>query len=217
VIDLRPDPLVGEGADRRHHGVNIAVAWPWPKELEATYQAFARSVAALHPGLYVYPFATTHITVLTAVNFKSYPDPNEDLVREIDRAAVELATFVEENSRDLPPFTLELGHPVLVPAAAFVPMTNRTGEIAKIRERALRFCRAAGGILGLASAPQAVHSTILRFRGVPSDPTAFASRFAQIARGADFGDIAIDRLLVTLETKPYMREGSVVRSIDLSA
>jgi hypothetical protein len=215
-LGFRRDPLAAEHADRRHLGFNIAVAWPLPASLERTYADFERRVAALDPGLYVYPFATTHVTVLTAVNFKSYPDPELAQVHDIERAADELGRFLAENTGDIRAFSLEAGRPALARGAAFIPMTNLTGEIAKVRERALAFCRGAGGLVAQASAPQAIHSTVVRFREVPLDPIAFADAFDELAQEVDFGSIAIGRLLVTLETKPYMREGRVVRNIELS-
>jgi hypothetical protein len=216
-VGFRRDPLAAEHADRRHYGLNIAVAWPLPAEVEAAYGEFAQRVGALHPELYVYPFSMTHVTVLTAVNFKSYPDPTEVQMRDIDRVAVELGQFLAGSSGDLRAFSLETGRPALASRAAFVPMTNPTGEIAKVRERALAFCRAEGGILAHASAPSAIHSTVVRFREPPPDAIAFADAFDAIASGVDFGRIAIGRLLVTLETKPYMRDGRVVRSVELSS
>ena len=214
-LGFRRDPLVGEHADRRHHGVNIAIAWPLPNEALGAYREFERRVSALHPGLYVYPFATTHVTLLTAVNFRSYPEPGDAQVHDIDRAAEKLARFVAENTNDLQPFSLETDSPVLASAAAFVPMANPTGEIARIRERALAFCWAQGGVLAHASAPETVHSTVLRFRDPPPDAIAFANAFDEIAANIDFGRLPIDRILVTLETKPYMREGRLARSIEL--
>src|SRR5689334_13695730 len=76
------DPLVGEHADRAHCGLNLAVAWPLP-ELAQAYGALARRIEALDPGLYVYPYATTHITVLTAVSFKLYPDASSEILRAV--------------------------------------------------------------------------------------------------------------------------------------
>jgi hypothetical protein len=212
---FRRDPLAAEHADRRHHGLNIAIAWPWPTALESAYGEFARRLAALHPGLYVYPFATTHVTVLTAVNFKTYPDASDADVRDIDRAADDLGRFLAESTGDLGAFALDTSRAALATAAAFIPMSNPTGEIAKVRERALAFCRAQGGVLAHASAPQAIHSTMLRFREPPADTLAFADAFDEIARELDLGTIVIDRLLVTLETKPYMREGRLARTIEL--
>jgi hypothetical protein len=210
------DPLASEHADRRHYGLNITIAWPLPRELERTYGEFERHVRALDPGLYVYPFANTHITVVTAVSFKKYPEPSVEQIRDIDRAAEELGQFVVDNTSDIRPFSLETGTPVLASAAAYIPMQNPTGEIARIRERCLAFCRAKGGVMADASAPESmVHSTILRFRESPAAELTFADAFDAIAKRLDLGRIAIDRLLVTLETKPYMREGRVARSVEL--
>jgi hypothetical protein len=217
VTEFRRDPLAAEHADRRHYGFNVAIAWPWPPEIEAKYRDFERRLADLDPGLYVYPFSTTHITVLTAVSFKEYPDPSEATVGEIDRAADELGRFVAASTGDLSAFSLEAGRPMLSPAAAFVPLRNPTGEIAIVRERALAFCRGAGGVMARASAPETIHSTVMRFREAPRDAIAFAKSFDEIARDVDFGTFAIDRLLVTVETKPYMRAGRVARSVELRA
>jgi hypothetical protein len=215
-IGFRPDPLAAEHADRRHHGLNITIAWPLPQALEPAYREFERRVGALDRSLYVYPFANTHITVVTAVSFKSFADPTEAQVRDIDRAADELGAFLAENTSDLRAFSLEAGTPVLASAAAYVPMQSPTGEIAKIRERCLAFCHRAGGVMAQASAPRSmIHSTVLRFREPPRDAMAFADAFDEIASGVHLGAIAIDRLLVTVETKPYMREGRVVRSFEL--
>ena len=205
------DPLVAEQADRAHVGLNIAVAWPLP--LEPAYRIFERAASALGPSLYVYPHPTTHVTVLTAVNFKAYPDPEAARIEEVDHAARELFDFLSAAVDDIAPFELDVGPPVLTSAAAFLPMRNATGEIARIRERALAFCRSSGGILANASAPRAIHSTVLRFRQLPSDPVGFSKEFDRVARSLRFGTMTIDRLLVTLETKPYMRDGCVTNEI----
>jgi hypothetical protein len=209
------DPLVGEHADRMHYGLNITVAWPLGATIDAAYRAFEKRVALLDSGTYVYPLATTHITVLTAVSFKRYPDPSSQTIRAIDAAAGRLDAFLAGDARDIGPFTLEIGPPVLARGAAFLPMKNATGEISRVRERALAFCRAAGGVLADASAPRAIHSTVLRFREQPRDPIAFARAFDAIARTLHFGSMTIDRLLVTLETKPYMRAGRVMDTVAL--
>jgi hypothetical protein len=211
------DPLVAEHADRDYLGVNIAVAWPLPPELEPAYRSFERAASALDPGLYVYPHATTHVTVLTAINFKQHPDPDAALARDVDCAARELADFLVASTRDISPFKLEVGAPVLTSAAAFLPIKNDTGEIARVRERALAFCRTESGLLANASVPRAIHSTILRFRDPPRDAAAFERAFDSIARSLHFGTMTIDRLLVTLETKPYMRDGRVAHEVRIGS
>jgi hypothetical protein len=214
---FRRDALVAEYADRRYCGLNITVEWPLPANIETTYRDFARELGAVSPALYVYPFATTHVTVLTAVNFKSNPDPDEARVRDVDLAAERLADFLDASAGDIDPFALEIGRPVLASSAAFLPIKNPTGEVARVRRRALDFCRQAGAPFESASAPRAVHSTVLRFVEAPRDPVAFAQRFDEIARNFTFASISVERLLVTLETKPYMRDGRVVRGVALHA
>jgi hypothetical protein len=209
------DPLVGENADRPYAGLNLAVAWPLPRAIEPAYLDFERRTRAIDEGIYVYPFATTHVTVLTAVNFKLYPDPTPDFLQPLEAAAAALGDFVREATTDMAPFALDIGSPVLARVAAFLPIRNPTGEIDRLRERALAFCREAGGILADASAPTTIHSTILRFRDLPRDPAAFARAFTEVANTFHPCRVLVDRVLVTFEMKPYMRAGSVASSIAL--
>jgi hypothetical protein len=212
---LQQDPLVGVHKDRAHLGLNITVAWPLPAHLEPAYIAFAERLQALDSGLYVYPFSTTHVTLVTAVNFRQHADPAVEATRSIGEASARLGDFVMETTRAMSAFAVDFWPPVLARAAAFVPMQNRTGEIALLRERALAFCRAAGGILSNATAPKSIHSTIARFRELPPDALAFARAFDEIAHTLHLGSATIDRVLVTLEAKPYMRAGRVVASAPL--
>jgi hypothetical protein len=157
------------------------------------------------------------VTVLTAINFKQHPNPDPALVREVDDAARALADFLTAATHDIETFTLDVGAPVLTSAAAFLPIRNDTGEIARIRERALAFCRREGGLLANASVPRAIHSTVLRFRDPPRDAAVFERAFDSIARSLHFGTMTIDRLLVTLETKPYMRDGRVAHEVRIGS
>jgi len=208
-----PDSLVDEHADRACIGLNLAVGWPLPSPLGDAYAELAARVASIDPAVYVYPPATTHVTVLTAVNFKRYPNPTADTVRSVDEAADALGDFTTQALIGVLPFELEVGSPVLARAAAFLPMNDQAGAIATLRDRVLPFCRTQGGILTDASAPRAVHSTFLRFRRAPADALAFARAFDEVARDFAPTRVAIDRVLVTLETKPYMRAGSITRTV----
>jgi hypothetical protein len=209
------DPLVGDDADRPYAGLNLAVMWPLPARFEAAYLEFQERSEALHEGLYVYPFATTHVTVLTAVNFKRHPNPTPETWRRLEEAADALGAWIEGATSDIVPFALDIGPPVLARAAAFLPIKNPTREIALLRERALAFCRSVGGILADASAPKSVHSTVVRFREAPGDVAAFAQAFDGVAGTFHLGRAVVDRVLVTLETKPYMRAGSIATSVVL--
>jgi hypothetical protein len=213
-LDFVPDPLAGEQADRPHVGLNVAIAWPLPIP-RASYETLASRLRALDPALYVYPFAYTHVTLLTAVSFKTNPDPSPSTVQAVEDAAATLGDFLHGATRDIAPFTIDIAPAVLMPAAAFLPIANPTGEIALVRKRALEFCASSGGVIAGAFAPRAIHSTIMRFRAPPRDPAAFARAFDEVAADFCFGEGTIDRVLVTLETKPYMREGRILRSAPL--
>jgi hypothetical protein len=215
LTEFAADPLVGAFADQHVAGLNIAVAWPLPESMRDAYLDLAARVAALDPELYVYPYETTHVTLLTAVNFKRHCDPSSETIRTVDNAAAALGLFVAEATRDLGPFVLEVGRPALAEAAAFFPMRNAGGEIAALRERALAFCRAEGGILSDATAPRTIHSTFVRFRQPPRHPLTFASEFESTAKTSRVDRIEVDEILVTFETKPYMRAGRRAHSIPL--
>ncbi len=209
------DPLVGDDADRQVAGLNIAVAWPLPESVRAAYLDLAARVTAFDPGLYVYAYETTHVTLVTAINFKQYPDPSPDTVHLVESAAATLADFVVDAASDLAPFDLEISSPALARTVAFFSMLNPSGEIARLRERALDFCRRHGGILSNAAAPRTIHATFVRFRRPPRDALAFAAQFEAAARTSRVDRIHVDEILVTLETKPYMRAGHRAHRISL--
>jgi hypothetical protein len=209
------DPLVGTYADRRVCGLNVTVAWPLPELCRAAYLDFAARIEKLDPGLYVYSFETTHVTVVTAINFKQHPDPSDEWVSRVERQGTELGNFVASATSDMLPFALEIGPPVLARAAAFFPILNPTGEIFRLRDRVLSHCRAAGGILKGALAPRAVHATFLRFRECPLSPFALANGFESLARGFRLGGARVDEVKVTIELKPYMREARPAACIAL--
>jgi len=155
------------------------------------------------------------VTVLTAVNFKRYPNPKAETLRRLEEAADALGAWIDGAVNDMSPFELDIGPPVLARAAAFLPIRNPTHEIALLRERALAFCLSFGGMLADASAPQSVHSTVVRFRETPPDAAAFGQAFDRVARTFNLGRTVVDRVLVTVETKPYMRAGGIARSVVL--
>jgi hypothetical protein len=209
------DPLLGPLGKRPFAGLNITMAWPFPNELRRAYEKLTDELSALDPGLDLYPFERSHVTVVTAVSFKEHAHPSTETVKEVADAAALLGDFLFDATRDMGPFAIDVGPPVLARAAAFLPMKNPGGEVARLRDRTLAFCRSTGGILARAVAPRIVHSTLLRFRRVPTDAHAFAAGFERVVRGVWLGQIRIDELAVTLEPKPYMREGTKARVVGL--
>jgi hypothetical protein len=214
AIEFQADELLaGNYDDCPVCGLNITVGWPLP--IESSYRDFARSMSDLDPGVFVYPFEQTHITVLTALNFRLQMNPTPSDVRLVEEAAERLGEFVQRLGRGLLPFVISVGSPVLTSRAAFLSVSNASGEIEMIRQEALGFCLGDGGLLGGAQAPSIVHSTFLRFRRPPKYPKEFAAKFREIGDRTRLGSGPISEVLVALETKPYMREGRVIRRIGL--
>jgi hypothetical protein len=56
----------------------------------------------------------------------------------------------------------------------------------------------------------------MRFKSVPSDLARFVAEFEEAAGAAQPVEIMIEELLLTTETKPYMREGTVEHRFPLA-
>jgi hypothetical protein len=209
------DELLAANSDERPAcGLDIIVGWPLPIE-RRPYDDLAERISSLDQGVYVYPFEQTHITVLTAVNFKRALDLTHGRIRVVEDAAKNLSEFVEDLGRRINPFAISIGRPVLSSRAAFLPIVNPKGEIEAIRRAALAYCLGAGGLLSQAQAPTIIHSTILRFRRPPQNPVKFASRFREIGDGTALGSGTICAVVVALEIQPYMRRGTVMQVVPL--
>jgi hypothetical protein len=203
------DPLLTE-ADAPVFGLNVAFAWPLPAEFRAAYDEMYGRLAALDPGVYVYPHAQTHVTVATVVSFKEHSQPTPAETARLRDLVPAIARSLERACDRVAPFAIEIGAPVLVRTAAFLPILNRGGEVRRLRQVLIDELRGVEPTLATLKLPNAVHSTVLRFRQPPAEPNTFVERFRDIARGVTFGKATVDELLVTTETKPYMRDGEIV-------
>ncbi len=204
VLDRLDDPVLG---------LNVAFAWPLPAELRSEYERLGRALGALDEAVYVYPFERTHVTLATLVDFRRFPAPTAAQRAAVLGLVPAVADVLDEAVRALRPFAIDIGPPVLVRGAAFLPISNPGGEVRRVRED-LRSRLAGNTLLGL-EVPKAVHSTILRFRRVPDDPEALRARFEEIGRQTRFGRAQVDELLITTETRPYMAGGDVVHRATL--
>jgi hypothetical protein len=63
--------------------------------------------------------------------------------------------------------------------------------------------------------PGIIHSTVMRFRQPPPDLEKFLSAFDALAAETDFPPIQVGEILLTSETKPYMRAGEILRRFKL--
>jgi hypothetical protein len=209
------DPFVGAGLKQAVCGLNVAVAWPFPAHFQDRYQEIAGRLAALDANVYVYPFAATHITLLTIVSFKRYPMAPPQTEAEIAAIAPCVLEFLGTVHTPSGPLAIDVGPPVLARTAAFFPIREPTGRLLAVRTQLVDFCRRQGGLVADASVPIALHSTVLRFRSPPDDREKFTTAFAAMARTAGLGRGMVDEVLVTLETKPYMRAGKVMGRVPL--
>jgi hypothetical protein len=203
------DPLL-DGLDTPVLGLNVAFHWPLPAAFRAGYDRLRGLLLALDPGVYVYPFEQTHVTVATIVSFKRHERPDSVEQDRILSIVPRLANVLDDACATLPPFEIDVGAPVLVPAAAFLPITNPTGEVAAVR----RHLSAAGAFPEL-QIPRAIHATMLRFRRPPRDAGRFARHFEDTARAVRFGKARVHSVLVTTETRRYMMAGRIVHQVPL--
>jgi hypothetical protein len=218
---LVADALLATEPDAPVFGFNLACAWPFPAPAARFYKPIAERLAALGPAVYVYPAWQTHVTIVTFINFSLHrrmePQPLAALqslihpVRELIRPL--LAGLA---------FELVLGAPVLTRKAAILPIADPTGAMTRLRQSiraALEGDPALYGELvhGGLNVPGIVHSTIMRFKSEPASLAKFLADFDAVAADIEPCPLAIDELLLTTETKPYMREGEIVDRFPLAS
>jgi hypothetical protein len=215
---LLVDPFLSHDADVPVFGLNLACAWPFPESCRAGYEALAAQLRELGPEWYVYPFATTHVTLMTLVSFSRHVQPARERVCNLAALIPSILPALQPLFDPASPeraraFTLEPQPPVLTRAAVILPLRNADGAVSRLRQR-------AGGLLagdralhqelsrcGL-NVPGIIHSTIARFGRQPPDPAALLARFDALA-AADLPAFEVREVLLTTETKPYMRGGEV--------
>jgi hypothetical protein len=194
-------------------GFNLACAYPFPGAAAQWYRRIAARLSELEPAAYVYPDWETHVTIVTFVNFNLHRRPDASRLAQLQalrKPVVEIIRPVVAGRM----FPLVITRPVLTPKAAILPISDPAGEIGRIRREviaALDGDRQLHGELSRAglNVPGIVHSTVLRFKSAPANLRLFAAGFEEIAAGVQPVEMRIEELLLTLETKPYMREGRI--------
>jgi hypothetical protein len=118
-------------------------------------------------------------------------------------------------------FELVLGPPMLTRKAVILPISDAAGTIPRLRQSiraALEADKALHAELmhcGL-NVPGIIHSTIMRFKREPANLAKFLADFDAAAAVVKPFPLAIDELLLTTETRPYMRAGEVVHRFPLA-
>ena len=222
---LTVDKFLAQDADVPTFGINLACAWPFPDALRAGYERMARRLAALGPWLYVYPFAFTHVTLVTFIGFSRHVRPTPTLVKSLESKAGEILEtlaplFAEHPPEGIPAFTLQPQSPVLTRAAVILPLLNPGGEVVRLRQRVVEVLQHHAPLQrelverGL-NVPGIIHSTVARFIQPPPDLETFLAAFDKIAEDTNLPAISVGELLLTSETKPYMRGGETLRRFKL--
>jgi hypothetical protein len=217
------DEFLAADPDCPVYGLNLACAFPFPVALEAPYTAMAKQLEALDDGVYVYPFWETHVTIMTFVNFSKHRRPSATQLAELSRFIEPIADLARDSLEklQLTSFQLEFGPPQLSPKAAILQGDNPTGEIAGIRREMVNALKQkpelhtaflAAGF----NVPGIIHSTILRFKDIPQDPPRFKTAFTEAVKSAPSLPMTVSEILLTTETKPYMRWGEIVRRFALA-
>jgi len=212
--------LLATDADCPVFGFNLACAYPFPAAAASFYRPLAARLAALDPVVYVYPEWETHVTIMTFVNFSLHLRPGPARLAQLQSLLQPVAELIRPLLAR-PAFELMAGPPVLTRTAAILALSDPAGEIARIRqsvsaalaeEQALRAELLCAGL----NVPGIIHSTIMRFKSAPPDLPRFLAEFEQVAAAAAPFPLIINELLLTTETKPYMREGAVIQRFPLA-
>jgi hypothetical protein len=220
------DKFLARDPDVPTFGINLACAWPFPEAWREPHAELAAHLTKSGPWLYVYPHAFTHITLVTFITFSRHVAPSPADRREMESLIEKIVTTIEPalkndfadgiNSFKLQPRTL-----VLARAAGILPLENPDGQVQRLRDSVLSAVRsdealhrelAARGL----NVPGIIHSTLLRFTQPPPDVGEFLARFDEAANAVKFPPIRVQELLLTAETRPYMRGGSVVKRFPLA-
>jgi hypothetical protein len=214
------DEFLRDDADCPVFGFNLACAYPFPAAAAQFYRPIASRLSALDPAVYVYPDWETHVTIVTFVNFSLHRRPDASRLAQLRlllQPVIEILLPVLAG----PSFSLLIGAPVLTPKAAILPISDPSGEIARLRrniigsleaDKELRVKLSGAGL----NVPAIIHSTVMRFKAAPADFARFAADFEKAAGAAQPVEIKIEELLLTTETKPYMREGTVEHRFPLA-
>ena len=214
------DSLLATDPDGPVFGFNLACAWPFPAPAARSYRSIAERLAALDPAVYVYPEWETHLTIVTFINFTWHrriePEHKARLQSLINPVLALIRPLLEG-----PAFELVLGAPVLTRKAAILPISDPMGAITRLRQ-SIRAALAADKTLEAALArggldvPGIIHSTVMRFKSQPASVAKSVADFDAAVADVEPFPLTVAELLLTTETKPYMREGEIVHRFPLS-
>eukprot|EP01137_Pigoraptor_chileana_P032252 Opistho-2@21340 len=215
--------------DERPHvwGITLTALWPAPEAFQEAYAAFRAALVErlgdAGKSAYVYPQDALHVTVATLVSFRDSPlsrpsTTDAQQAMELRNRTIEAWRTALSNAFSVPifdqaPFEVEIGRPILSPAAGYFSMSDVAGGISTIRDLVRRATsdpvfQTSGcpqpAEKGNLSIPNIVHSTFLRFVSEPSDSDGFRKAFAECAEKWVPMRALVTGVTLTLEDAPFM-------------
>lgn len=223
---LLADKFLASDPDVPTFGLNLACVWPFPEAWRESYECLARKLSALGPEIYVYPLPFTHVTLVTLASFARHSQPSTKLVAELERKVPSIIAaldpmFAGDSPDRIKPFTLLPQSLVLARGAGILPLLNPDGEVQRLRQRTLELLKHTEPLhrelteRGL-NVPGIIHSTVMRFRQRPPDSEKFLAAFDEITAKTSFPPMEVREILLTSETKPYMRDGKILKKFRLA-
>lgn len=214
------DSFLAVNPDAPVFGVNLACLYPFPLEVRTIYETLTERLTAIDPGVYVYPFWETHVTIATFINFGQQQSPSPQRLAELENLMRRIVTRIEPEFSSRKAFNLWIEQPILSRKAAILPLSDPSDAITEIRNGIAESLSSVPELktqltgLGL-NIPPIVHSTIMRFKEAPDDINAFVEKFDEISRSVSRIPMRVTELYITTETKPYMRQGEIIHRFPL--
>ena len=174
----------------------------------------------------MYPFPFTRITLVTFVSFARHTRPASQLVKTLEGKIPNILEapsplFAEDSSEQIKRFTLQPQLLVLARGSGILSLLNPDGEVERLRHGTMELLRRNEPLhheltgRGL-NMPGINHSTVTRFRRVPPNLEKFLTAFDEIATETNFQPMQVREILLTSETKAYMRGGEILRRFRLA-
>lgn len=219
-MEFIPDSFLANDPDCPVFGFNLACAYPFSPGASAAYRTMASLLSKAEGGLYVYPEWETHTTIVTFVNFSKRPRPTCAQRAEAQSLIPRVIQLLEKIPMPRA-FQLVLQPPRLTPKAIILPIDDPCEAIPQLRRQIRAEVEKDSALLRALddagwNIPAIIHSTIGRFATAPPDGDGFARRFEKIKVQAAPIFLEVEELLITTETKPYMRAGEIVHRFALA-
>mmetsp|Transcript_30814 Transcript_30814/g.71979 ORF Transcript_30814/g.71979 Transcript_30814/m.71979 type:complete len:407 (-) Transcript_30814:92-1312(-) len=197
-------------------GLVLVAAWP-PEDMREPYERLVEGFKSL-PSMssaYIYPFGSLHVSIVTAHAFTRSPPVNDTLkAATLEEWADMVASARRSGDWPRRPLRLRCVTAELHEAAGVLRYDDVEGTVAAMRQCIQREVdlrhrglQKRGIDVRVAHIPNIIHSTILRWTKVPTEPGhKVREDFIKVTEEAlgEGVDVIDDELKLVVETRPYM-------------